>query len=116
MNNDYPILRLGQIHLIRAEARARNAGDWSLAEPDVTAIRARALLGPLASITADSFSDELGREMFAESARRTNLIRFDKWDGPWWEMTNSDAFRTVFPIPQAQIDASSGSLTQNSGY
>ena len=29
---------------------------------------------------------------------------------------NSDAYRTVFPIPQEQIIASSGSLTQNPGY
>lgn len=116
MNNDYPIVRLGQVHLTRAEARARAAGDWSLAEPDVTAIRDRAGLGPLASITADSFLAERGREMFQESSRRTDLIRFGKWGEPWWEKTNSDAHRTVFPIPQAQIDASSGSLTQNPGY
>jgi len=116
MNNDYPILRLGQVHLIRAEARARNAGNWSLAEPDVTAIRARAGLGALPSITADSFSDELGREMFQESSRRTDLIRFGKWGDSWWEKTNSEAHRTVFPIPQPQIDAAGGSLTQNPGY
>ena len=116
MNNDYPLFRLGQVHLIRAEARARAAGDWSLALPDVNAIRDRAGVSALASITADEFSDELGREMFMESSRRTNLIRFGKWGDPWWEKTNSDAHRTVFPIPQAAIDASSGSLTQNSGY
>jgi len=116
MNNDYPILRLGQIHLIRGEARARAAGNWGLAAPDVDAIRDRAGLGPLASLTADSFFDERGREMFQESSRRTDRIRFGKWGDSWWEKTNSDAFRTVFPIPQAQIDAAGGSLTQNIGY
>jgi hypothetical protein len=116
MNNDYPIFRLGQVHLIRAEARARAANDWSLAEPDVTALRDRVGLGPLPSITADSFLAERGREMFMESSRRTDLIRFGKWSDSWWEKTNSDAFRTVFPIPQDQINASGGTLTQNPGY
>lgn len=116
MNNDYPIFRLGYIHMIRAEARARNAGDWSLAEPDVTAIRARAGLGPLASITADTFFDELGREMFQESDRRTSLIRYGKFGEAWWEKPASADFRALFPIPQPQIDASGGSLTQNPGY
>ena len=102
--------------MIRAEARARNAGDWSLAEPDVTAIRARAGLGPLASITADSFFDELGREMFQESDRRTSLIRYGKFGDAWWEKPASADFRTLFPIPQPQIDASGGTLTQNPGY
>ena len=116
MNNDYPIFRLGQVHLIRAEARARFAGDWSLAAPDVTALRARVGLGPLSPITADSFLAERGREMFMESSRRTDLIRFGKWGDSWWEKTNSDAFRTVFPIPVEQINASGGTLTQNPGY
>ncbi|MBT8306786.1 MAG: RagB/SusD family nutrient uptake outer membrane protein, partial [Maribacter sp.] len=42
MNNDYPVMRLGQVHLIRAEARSRAAGDWSLSLPDINAIRDRA--------------------------------------------------------------------------
>ena len=116
MNNDYPIFRLGQVHLIRAEAKARAAGNWSLAEPDVTALRARVGLGPLGSITADTFLAERGREMFMESSRRTDLIRFGKFGGSWWEKTNSDSFRTLFPIPLEQINASSGSLSQNPGY
>jgi hypothetical protein len=116
MNNDYPILRLGQVYLIRGEAKARAAGDWNLAEPDVTVLRERAGLGPLASITADTFFDERGREMFQESTRRTDQIRFGKFTDAWWEKSSSEAFRSLFPIPQPQIDASSGSLTQNPGY
>ncbi len=116
MNNDYPIFRLGQVHLLRAEARARAAGDWSLALPDVNALRDRAGVSALASVDAASFLAERGREMFQESSRRTDQIRFGTFDDSWWEKTNSDAFRSVFPIPQAQIDASAGSLTQNPGY
>lgn len=116
MNNDFPIVRLGDVHLLRAEARARAAGDWSLSLPDVNAIRDRAGVAPLAAITADDFFDERGREMFQESSRRTDQIRFGKFGDAWWEKSNGDAFRTVFPIPQPQIDAAGGSLTQNAGY
>jgi hypothetical protein len=116
MNNDYPIVRLGDVHLMRGEALARAAGDWSLALPDVNALRDRAGLGPLATIDADGFLAERGKEMFQESSRRSDLIRFGNYGDTWWEKTNSDPYRTIFPIPQGQIDASGGSLTQNPGY
>jgi hypothetical protein len=116
MDNDMPIVRLGELYLIRAEGLARAAGDWSLAGPDVNTIRARAGLGALGTLTADSFFDERGREMFMEATRRQDLIRFGKFSDPWWEKTNSDPYRTLFPIPQPQIDASNGTLTQNPGY
>jgi hypothetical protein len=117
MNNDYPIFRLGDLHLMRGEAKARAAGNWSLSLPDVNAIRNRAgLTTPLGTITADIFFAERGREMFQETSRRTDLIRFGKWSNSWWEKTNSDAFRTIFPIPFAQIQSVGSGLTQNPGY
>lgn len=116
MNNDYPIVRLGDVHLMHGEAVARASSDWSLALPDINALRNRANVTALPSLDADSFLAERGREMFQESTRRTDLIRFGKWGDSWWEKTNSDPYRTVFPIPQPQIDASSGTLTQNPGY
>ena len=117
MDNDYPIIRLGDLYLIRAEATARAAGDWSQALADVNTIRARAgFTEGLGSITADEFLAERGREMFMEVTRRQDLIRFGKFNDPWWEKPASAPFRNVFPIPQEQIDASGGSLTQNPGY
>jgi hypothetical protein len=116
MDNDMPLVRLGEMYLIRAEGLARAAGDWSLAIPDVNTIRARANVSAMSTMTADDFFDERGREMFMETTRRQDLIRFGKYDDPWWEKTNSDPYRSVFPIPQPQIDASSGTLTQNPGY
>ncbi|MDC1515681.1 RagB/SusD family nutrient uptake outer membrane protein, partial [Polaribacter sp.] len=94
----------------------RAAGDWSLAATDVNTLRARAGVPAMSGITADSFLAERGREMFMEVTRRQDLIRFDKWGSSWWEKNNSDVHRTVFPIPQEQIDASNGTLTQNTGY
>jgi hypothetical protein len=116
MNNDYPIVRLGEMYLIRAEATARAAGNWALALPDINTIRARAGVSALTSINADQFLAERGREMFQEASRRTDLIRFGKWGASWWEKNNSDAYRNVFPIPAEQIQVSGGTLTQNPGY
>jgi hypothetical protein len=116
MDNDYPIIRLGDLYLIRAEGTARAAGNWSLALTDVNTIRARAGVAAMTTITEDDFLAERGREMFMEVTRRQDLIRFGQWGSSWWEKTNSDAFRIVFPIPQEQIIASNGSLTQNPGY
>ncbi|PIF01059.1 MAG: RagB/SusD family nutrient uptake outer membrane protein [Maribacter sp.] len=116
MDNDMPIVRLGELYLIRAEGMARAAGDWSMAAADVNTIRARAGLGALTSLDADAFLAERGREMFMEATRRQDLIRFEKYDDPWWEKTNNEAYKSLFPIPQAQIDAANGTLTQNPGY
>ncbi len=117
-DNDMPIIRLGDIYLIRAEANARLAANWSLpsALNDVNTIRARAGVPALGSLTADSFLAERGREMFMEVTRRQDLIRFGKFNDAWWEKPASASFRNVFPIPQEQIDASGGTLTQNPGY
>jgi len=116
MDNDYPIVRLGEMYLVRAEALARAAGNWSLAANDVNILRRRAGVANMTNITADSFLAERGREMFQESARRTDLIRFGKYNGTWWEKPVSPAHVNIFPIPQTQITASAGTLRQNPGY
>lgn len=116
LDNDYPIIRLGDVYLIRAEAKARVAGDWSMALADVNTIRARASVSALSAITAEEFLAERGREMFMESSRRTDLIRFGQWGASWWEKTNSDAHKIVMPIPQEAIQNSNGAITQNPGY
>ncbi len=116
MDNDYPIVRLGEVYLIRAEAKARQSGNWSDAEADVNVLRARAGVANYSgSLTEAEFLAERGREMFQEASRRTDLIRFGKYNGTWWEKPVSDPFRNVFPIPQEQINAGTG-LTQNAGY
>ncbi|WP_273568196.1 RagB/SusD family nutrient uptake outer membrane protein [Maribacter halichondriae] len=116
MNNDYPIVRLGDVHLMHAEAASRAAGDWSLALPEVNVLRARVGAAPLTTMDAASFLAERGKEMFQESSRRTDQIRFGTYEDQWWEKTDSDPNKRLFPIPQGQIDASGGSLTQNPGY
>jgi hypothetical protein len=116
MNNDYPIVRLGEMYLIRAEALARNSSNWALALPDVNVIRARAKVPAYTTLDANEFLKERGREMFQEGLRRSDLIRFGKYNDAWWEKPVSQAFRNIFPIPQDAINASKGTLKQNPGY
>ncbi len=116
MDNDYPVVRLGDVYLMRGEAMARMNANWNDALPDVNIIRARAKVPALSSIDADEFLAERGREMFQESSRRTDLIRFDKYKDTWWEKPVSEDYRSVFPIPFDQITASDGTLSQNPGY
>lgn len=120
-DNDYPIIRLGELYLIRAEGKARAAGDWSLALPDVNIIRGRAGAAALTSIDADEFLAERGREMFQESTRRSDQIRFGKYyagadSGRRNDATVSPAYKNVMPIPLDAINAANGSLSQNEGY
>ena len=73
----------------------------------------------LSSIDADEFLAERGREMFQESTRRSDQIRFGKYyagadDGKG--TTVSPAYKNVMPIPLDAINAANGSLSQNEGY
>jgi len=115
-SNDFPIIRLSEMYMNRAEGLARAAGDWSLALPDVNIIRERAKVSAYSSIDADEFLAERGREFIFESHRRTDLIRFGKYTDAWFEKSASEDYKTLMPIPTDAITASSGSLTQNPGY
>ncbi|MEM1216342.1 MAG: RagB/SusD family nutrient uptake outer membrane protein, partial [Bacteroidota bacterium] len=115
-DNDFPVVRLGEIYLNRAEAVCRQAGDWSAGIADVNVLRARAGVSAYSSMDEAEFLAERGREMYQETSRRTDLIRFGKYNGTWWEKPASDATKNIFPIPLAQITAAAGSLTQNPGY
>lgn len=115
MSNDFVVFRLADIILSLAEAKWRlNASDAE-ALTLVNQIRERAGVDPFGSLTADNLLAERGREMFAEMTRRQDLIRFDRWDDPWWEKAASQPHYKLFPIPQQQRDANSN-LVQNPGY
>jgi hypothetical protein len=104
--------------LMSAEAQMRAAGNWSHAPALalVNAIRTRAGVSAFSSMTADSFLAERGREMFQESSRRTDLVRFGQYStGTWWEKAASPAHKALFPIPFDAIQSSTG-LSQNAGY
>ncbi len=120
--HDIVILRLADIYLMRAEAKLRKANAAG-ALADVNFVRASrtatAPAAPLTSLTLDLLFRERGFEFYWEMLRRTDMIRFGKYEGTWTEKSNSDKQKRIFPIPQTAIDGSSnlpGYLTQNPGY
>jgi hypothetical protein len=120
MDNDYPLLRYGDVLLMKAEAVARRDNSWSNGTTLmlVNDIRERAGLDPVSSLTEEAFFAERGKEMFMESIRRTDMIRFERWGDAWWEKAahNTD-YRNIMPIPDPQILATTdGSLTQHPDY
>jgi starch-binding outer membrane protein, SusD/RagB family len=121
--HDIVILRLADVYLMRAEAKLRKGGGEAAALADVNTIRAartaRNPPAPLAAINLDLLFRERGFELYWEHQRRTDMIRFGKYEGTWTEKTNTDPQKRIFPIPQSAIDGASnlpGYLVQNQGY
>ncbi len=121
---DIVLIRLGEIYLMRAEAKLRS-GDNAGALADVNTLRtsrnARPTQTPaaLSSINLDILFRESGFELYWEGLRRNYQIRFGKYEGNWTGKTGSDVNKRLFPIPQKAIDGASnlaGFLSQNPGY
>jgi starch-binding outer membrane protein, SusD/RagB family len=120
---DIVILRLADIYMMRAEAKLRK-GDSEGARADVNAVRAsrtaRATPPPaLTEMTLDILFRERGFEFYWEMLRRTDMIRFGKYEDTWTEKTDANPQKRIFPIPQTAVDAASnipGYLIQNQGY
>jgi starch-binding outer membrane protein, SusD/RagB family len=120
---DIIFLRLADVYLMRAEAKLRKSNDGAGALADVNTVRASRTKTtpppPLAAMDLDILFRERGFEFYWEMLRRTDMIRFGKYEGTWTEKTNSDKLKRIFPIPQTAIDGASnlpGYLVQNQGY
>lgn len=119
-NNDFPIYRLADVYLMKAEALMRiNGGTATQAAVDaVNAIRPRTGLANYTTSTLilNELLDERGRELAWEGHRRQDLIRFDKFKDAWAFKEASPRSRYIFPIPKWVMDAAPGVYTQNPGY
>ncbi|WP_138993861.1 RagB/SusD family nutrient uptake outer membrane protein [Larkinella sp. C7] len=120
---DIIILRLADVYMMRAEAKLRKSGDAASALADVNLVRAaRTATTPPPALTAmslDLLYRERGFEFYWEMLRRTDMVRFGKYEDKWTEKTNSDRMKRIFPIPQTAIDGASnlpGYLKQNDNY
>ena len=122
--HDLVIVRLADMYLLRAEAKLHK-GDAPGALADVNFVRAARTARPevtpppLSEINLDILFRERGFEFYWEHQRRTDMIRFGKYEDPLVEKTNSDVKKRLFPIPQTAIDGTSivdGYLTQNDSY
>jgi len=120
---DISIIRLADIYLMRAEAKLRK-NDVAGALEDVNTVRLSRTayaIQPTAlnSLNLDLLFRERGFEFYWEMLRRTDMVRFGKYEGSWTEKTNTDKNKRIFPIPQNAIDGASNLpdyLVQNPGY
>ncbi len=120
---DISIIRLADVYFMRAEAKLRK-GDAAGAMADVNTVRMSRTAyavqpSPISSLTMDQLLKERGFEFYWEMLRRTDMIRFGKYEGSWTEKSNTDKNKRLFPIPQTAIDGASNLpdyLVQNAGY
>lgn len=120
---DIVLLRLADVYLMRAEARLRGQGNIAGALEDVNMVRSArtsTFTAPLLNeIDLDILFRERGFEFYWEMQRRTDMVRFGKFEDSWTEKTSSDPRKRIFPIPQNALDGASsipGYLEQNPGY
>lgn len=122
-DNDFPLFRLAEVMLNKAEALCRLNNNW--ADPTAAAIVKQITdrsSAPAAAATEAGMLAERGREMFIEAVRRTDMIRFGTYiNGTWWEHPAADANpnHILMAIPNEQITTAQSTnfkLTQNPGY
>jgi hypothetical protein len=113
---DLHVIRLGEVVLNKAEAQARQ-GKLAEAITTVNLLRTRARVTPLTLGTlsqqqvVDAILLERRRELAMEGDRWPDLVR----TGRAVAVLGLPAFRTLFPIPQNEIDVAP-SIVQNAGY
>ncbi|MBR5574004.1 MAG: RagB/SusD family nutrient uptake outer membrane protein [Paludibacteraceae bacterium] len=85
MSNDFPIYRLADVYLMKAEAEMRANGgvanDVAVAAANKVRQRAGATPYSTATLTLDELCNERCRELMWEGHRRQDLIRFDRFTG-----------------------------------
>jgi starch-binding outer membrane protein, SusD/RagB family len=127
-STDFPIFRLADAYLMRAEALF-NMGEISAAVADVNIIRERAFENTEGNITAEQLTsqfilDERAREFYYEAQRRTDLVRFGQftdgsytwqWKGGTFNGTQTSSHLNIFPIPGDEVSANPN-IQQNAGY
>lgn len=107
--------RYSDAHLMKAEALMRSGGDALSLVNELRTIRGAS---PLGSLTEQDLLDERGRELYAETWRRNDLIRFGQYTRDWIfkapASIGNDTYN-LFPIPASQLLANPN-LVQNPGY
>jgi hypothetical protein len=123
--NDWPMMRLAETYLLRAEAYLLK-GDKQKAAEDINAVRLRSKAAPVsaAQVDIDYILDERLRELIVEEPRRLTLSRMGKlvertkkYNGFAITLGTIKPQNELFPIPQKFIDANFGAkIKQNPGY
>lgn len=130
-DTDFPMFRLADAYLMYAEAvlRGGSGGDLGTALNYVNAVRERAYGDTSGNISAgeltlDFLLDERGRELYWETHKRSDLIRFGKfsdsdyvwaWKGGSQSGAPVDSKYDLCPIPDPDIGANPN-LVQNPNF
>ena len=96
MSNDFPIYRLADVYLMKAEAEMRANGgvanEAAVAAANEVRQRAGATAYNEATLTLDELCNERCRELMWEGHRRQDLIRFGRYTGPKSIQDDSDPY------------------------
>lgn len=117
---DFPLIRLGEIYLIYAEACVRSGQEIGDAQVKMQELSQRA------GVTCENFPaawndeamkwfrEERGRELYWEGHRRTDLIRYESYwqEGYIWPFKGGEAngksfesYKALYPLPSSQLKA-----------
>lgn len=128
---DYPVFRLADVYLMAAEAilRGGSYSDYNTAKAVelVNKVRARAYGDEnhgtnSAQLNLQYILNERGRELYWESTRRTDLIRYGQftggtykwqWKGGVIDGRSTDSKYNVYPIPTAELSANPNLSNEN---
>ena len=123
LGDDVPVLRVGEMHLVLAEALARGSGSESDARAAVNAVRTRAGLPEVADdLSGQDLIDEIIRqrryELAFEGDRRHDLQRLGRPISSGTATATVGDPQRLLPIPQREIDVNNALTedSQNPGY
>ena len=120
LEQDYIELRLSDVILMYAEALNETGSPASTVLPLLDDIRTRAGLNSLTGTVSsqaevrEAIYDERRLELALEGHRWFDLVRTNTVDQEMGESISSDYH--VFPIPNSEVLATAGVITQNPGY
>lgn len=122
-NNDFVVFRYGDLLMMKAEILLRLGREIPVAVELMNQIRGRAFsnnpdkLYSEKNLTLEELYWERGRELIWEMHRRTDMIRFGKYEEPmlFKPSTAGKEYQRIFPIP-ATVLSSNPNLKQNTGY
>jgi hypothetical protein len=119
LSNDWVLFRYADILLTKAEALARKNANWNHPTALAMVNQIRTVHGgvtPYLTMTAENFLAERGREMFFETTRRQDQIRFGTYNSAFrFHPADASNHVNIFPIPESVLNANKN-LKQNPGY
>ena len=123
-DTDFPMFRLAEIYLTRAEAKYRlNGSQEGLADIQLVQDRANRQI-KATSVDEQTLIDEWCREFFMEGRRRSDLVRFGLFTGSkyLWSFkggvekgAGTPAYYDIYPMPDNEIK-NNPNLHQNPKY